>query len=259
MAFRQGWGTTFCPSSGSPQPALADSRLLPRWNLLMIDHRALSSLGTTNLDWLQARHHFCFAGYQRVDRLGWGRLRVLNHNELAAGAATRSSSHTATEFLIFAENDVEIVHGDGRRIHVAAGHAVSIFTGSGIDFGIRNPGSQPARFTTIWLTCDRSEERAVVRKSTPFLDAETFIASGFGDDQADIALNVPARVTRIAVARGAQIETSLATSNSYLLVVEGHVLIGERVAGPCDGLAIREESQVNLTGADDAIVLVMEV
>lgn len=233
--------------------------MLPRWNLLMIDHRALSSLGTTNLDWLQARHHFCFAGYQRVDRLGWGRLRVLNHNALAAGAATRPSSHTATELLIFAENDVEIVQGDARRIRVAAGHVGSIFSGSGIEFGIRNPGSKPARFTTLWLTCDDTSERAVVRKPVPFLDAEAFVASGLGSDRADFALNVPARVTRIAVARGTQIEPSLATSNSYLLVVEGRVRIGERVAGPHDGLAISEESQVKLTGIVDAIVLVMEV
>lgn len=225
----------------------------------MIDHRTLSSLGTTNLDWLQARHHFCFAGYQRVDRLTWGRLRVLNHNELAAGAATRPSSHTATELLIFAESDIEIVQGDARRIRVAAGHVGSIFTGSGFEFGIRNLGSQPARFTTLWLTCDDTSERAVVRKPVPFLDAEAFIASGFGGDRADFALKVPVRVTRILITRGTTIDRSLATSKSYLLVVEGRVWIGPCVAGRHDGLAISGESQVNLTGADDAIVLVMEV
>ena len=35
----------------------------------MIEYRPASDLGKTDLAWLQARHHFCFAGYQDVERL----------------------------------------------------------------------------------------------------------------------------------------------------------------------------------------------
>ena len=224
----------------------------------MIDHRPLSSLGATDLEWLKACHHFCFAGYQRADRLHWGRLRVINHNVLAVGATTRPSSHTATEILIFAENEVDIVCSDARRLRVAAGEVASVYTGNGIEFSIANPGGAPTHFTTLWLTCDNSEDRAVVRGAIAFCDAESFLASGFRNERAAFALQTPARVRRIAVARGAQVECALATNDAYLLVLDGQIGVCRHIMSRHDGAAIRDESCVTLTSADHASVLLVE-
>ena len=45
----------------------------------MIELRPFDSLGAANHGWLDARHHFSFAGYHDPDRHNWGRLRVWNH------------------------------------------------------------------------------------------------------------------------------------------------------------------------------------
>ena len=49
----------------------------------MIDIRPFGSLGGANHGWLNAKHHFSFAGYQDPARMNWGRLRVWNDDEIA--------------------------------------------------------------------------------------------------------------------------------------------------------------------------------
>src|SRR3546814_3686065 len=47
----------------------------------MIDIRKFDSLGHADHGWLDARHHFSFAGYHDPDRVGWGALRVWRSEE----------------------------------------------------------------------------------------------------------------------------------------------------------------------------------
>ena len=48
----------------------------------MIDIRKFDTLGHANHGWLDAKHHFSFAGYHDPARMGWGSLRVWNDDEL---------------------------------------------------------------------------------------------------------------------------------------------------------------------------------
>ena len=42
----------------------------------MIERRPFQDLGGANHGWLDAKHHFSFAGYHDPARMGWGALRV---------------------------------------------------------------------------------------------------------------------------------------------------------------------------------------
>ena len=53
----------------------------------MIEVRPFASLGHADHGWLNARHHFSFAGYHDPARVHWGALRVWNDDEIAAGAS----------------------------------------------------------------------------------------------------------------------------------------------------------------------------
>ena len=195
----------------------------------MIEPRLRAGLGTTELPWLRALHHFCFAGYQRADRLEWGNLRVLNHSELVPGAATQPSLHSGTEFLLFAEDDVDIVRGDGRKIRVAAGDMIAIFTGNGIEFGIANPANHPARVTTLWLTGTSSGGRALVRKPIPLRRTGGFVASGLGGDRTELTLRAPARLTHVNLRRGEQLDSALCSPAAYVVVLHGSLRLKDHV------------------------------
>ena len=84
----------------------------------MIDIRPFSSLGAFRNEWLNAKHHFSFGHYRDPKRMGFGRLRVWNDDEIAASSllAGGRRAHGRRE-----------VSGFGRRvwirINVAAGFA----------------------------------------------------------------------------------------------------------------------------------------
>ncbi|MFB0613969.1 hypothetical protein Q5Y00_016890 [Aurantiacibacter sp. 219JJ12-13] len=44
----------------------------------MIEVRKFETLGAAKHGWLDARHHFSFAGYHDSSRVNWGNLRVWN-------------------------------------------------------------------------------------------------------------------------------------------------------------------------------------
>ena len=61
----------------------------------MIDFRPYGSLGTFRNSWLNSRHHFSFAEYHDPARMGFGRLRVWNDDEI--GSETGFDPHPHRE------------------------------------------------------------------------------------------------------------------------------------------------------------------
>jgi hypothetical protein len=59
------------PSSPSNK-ALAPPRAKPSGRSSMIDRRPFDRLGGANHGWLDAKHHFSFAGYYDPKKMHWG-------------------------------------------------------------------------------------------------------------------------------------------------------------------------------------------
>lgn len=59
----------------------------------MIEVRKFDSLGGANHGWLDAKHHFSFAGYHDPKRVHWGALRVWNDDTIAAGTGFPPHPH----------------------------------------------------------------------------------------------------------------------------------------------------------------------
>jgi redox-sensitive bicupin YhaK (pirin superfamily) len=51
----------------------------------MITIYPYEALGGAEHGWLKARHHFSFADYHNPERMGFGTLRVINDDWVAAG------------------------------------------------------------------------------------------------------------------------------------------------------------------------------
>ncbi|MCZ8148888.1 MAG: pirin family protein, partial [Roseomonas sp.] len=77
----------------------------------MIDIRPFGSLGGANHGWLNAKHHFSFAGYNDPTRMNWGRLRVWNDDEIAAGTGFDPHPHRDMEIITYVREGA-ITHRD---------------------------------------------------------------------------------------------------------------------------------------------------
>jgi redox-sensitive bicupin YhaK (pirin superfamily) len=208
----------------------------------MIKLRDVYGLGRTDLDWLQATHHFCFAGYQDRERLDWGRLRVLNRTRLAPNAKTRPSNYANVELVfIVGQGAIELQRSDGSSVRVNAGQAVAIRAAMGIEFAISNPLGRAVTFTTIWLTSDAATARASVSPVVGIDGHDVAIASGFGEERALLRLAVPVRVKALALAPGATRPLPIDAARAYLLVRQGRVEVDGHAAGKEAGFAIENE------------------
>ena len=61
----------------------------------MIERRPFAELGGANHRWLDAKHHFSFAGYHDAARMGWGALRVWNDDTIAPVTTNNASAYRA--------------------------------------------------------------------------------------------------------------------------------------------------------------------
>lgn len=224
----------------------------------MIEYRPASDLGKTDLAWLQARHHFCFAGYQDVERLEWGRTRYLNHDRLAAGAELQPSFHFATEMLVIVdEGEIRITRPMDRDMVVGRNRFAYIAAGTGAEFGIANRSSKPASFTTIGLS-SVADEPAAFREPVALSAAPGWLASGDDADIAHVRLRTPARVKWLDVAAGQSIDVPLASEFGYLLIMAGAVVIGRDRMTPHDRLAIRNEACLTVAAEKQASLVLIE-
>jgi redox-sensitive bicupin YhaK (pirin superfamily) len=88
----------------------------------MIDVRPFNSLGGANHGWLKAKHHFSFANYHDPKRMSWGKLRVWNDDEIAAGTGFDAHPHRDMEIITYVREGA-ITHKDnlGNEGRTAAG------------------------------------------------------------------------------------------------------------------------------------------
>jgi len=121
----------------------------------MIELRPYAGLGGENHGWLDAKHHFSFAGYRDAGRMGWGALRVWNDDTIAANTGFPPHSHADMEIITYVR-DGAISHQDnlGNRGRTEAGDVQVMSAGSGIQHAEYNLEPETTRIFQIWIIPD---------------------------------------------------------------------------------------------------------
>ena len=99
----------------------------------MIERRPFESLGGADHGWLDAKHHFSFAGYHDPERMGWGALRVWNDDTIAAEHRLPAAPHADMEIITYVREGA-ITHQDslGNEGRTEAGDVQVMSAGTGI-------------------------------------------------------------------------------------------------------------------------------
>lgn len=118
----------------------------------MIERRPLSSLGAANHGWLDAKHHFSFAGYYDPARMGWGPIRVWNDDTIAAGTGFPPHPHNDMEIITYVREGA-ITHEDslGNVGRTEAGDVQVMSAGSGVRHSEYNREDGATTIFQIWI------------------------------------------------------------------------------------------------------------
>ena len=231
----------------------------------MITLRKSSERGYADHGWLQSFHSFSFAGYFDAAHMGWGNLRVINEDRVAAGRGFGTHGHRDMEIISYVMSG-ELAHQDsmGNVKGIPPGDVQRMSAGTGVQHSEFNHAEgQTTHFLQIWIepnvtgippsyeqknipeVAKRGALRLVASPDgaldsvTLHADARLYAGLFNGEEAATLTLS-PQRKAWVQMVRGQ-------------LDVNGHTL----QAG--DGAAIEAEGALQLSGGQDAEVLVFDL
>ncbi|WP_374650542.1 pirin family protein [Rhizorhabdus sp.] len=230
----------------------------------MIDIRRCSTLGGANHGWLDAKHHFSFAGYHDETRMNWGDLRVWNDDTIAPRTGFPPHPHRDMEIITYVREGA-ISHQDnlGNRGRTEAGDVQVMSAGSGIQHSEYNLEDVTTRIFQIWIQpSQRGGQPSWGAKPFPKDDrAGQFVtlASGIAGDEDALPIRADARVVGATLRAGETADYPLGAGRfAYLVPATGAIEIdGERIDAR-DGAAIRDLDVVRITALEDSEVVLVD-
>ena len=115
-------------------------------------HKA-DTRGMADHGWLQSRHTFSFASYHNPERMGFGRLRVINDDVVQPSKGFGTHPHKNMEIVSIPLSG-ELRHQDsmGNTQHIRAGEIQIMSAGTGITHSEYNGSdSELVSFLQIWV------------------------------------------------------------------------------------------------------------
>ncbi|MFC3228088.1 pirin family protein [Marinibaculum pumilum] len=230
----------------------------------MIELRSFDSLGGENHGWLDAKHHFSFAGYHDDARMGWGGLRVWNDDTIAPQSGFPPHPHRDMEIVTYVRQGA-ISHEDnlGNKGRTEAGDVQVMSAGTGIVHSEYNLEDEVTQIFQIWILPTRSG-------GSPDWGARPFpkgdragrfvtLASGFADDGDALPIRSDARVVGASLRAGESLDYPLgAGRHAYLVPATGAVRLGEVEVRARDGAAIRDQETVTVTALEDSELILVD-
>ncbi|NLJ51110.1 MAG: pirin family protein [Alcaligenaceae bacterium] len=231
----------------------------------MLEIRKSEDRGIGEHGWLSSRHSFSFANYYDPQHMGFGPLRVINEDRVAAGHGFGAHGHSDMEIISYVL-DGALEHKDsiGNGSVIRYGDVQRMSAGTGVRHSEFNHSkSEPVHFLQIWImpnahglepsyeekhfdaTSKKGQWRLIASpdgaESSVLVHQDTWIYASILDSDDNISYDLEAgRYAYLHVARGQ-------------LTVNGI----ELKAG--DALKVINEQQISVADAKDAEVLLFDL
>ena len=230
----------------------------------MIELRPFASLGGANHGWLNAKHHFSFAGYHDPARMHWGNLRVWNDDIIAAKSGFPPHPHRDMEIITYVREGA-ITHKDslGNLGRTEAGDVQVMSAGTGITHAEYNAEDVETRIFQIWIE-PTSRGVAPSWGARPFPKGErsgrfVTLASGFAEDADALPIHTDARIVGATIRAGETIDYPLGKDRrGYLVPATGAVRIDDVTVNARDGAAIRDVETLSVTAIEDSELILVD-
>jgi redox-sensitive bicupin YhaK (pirin superfamily) len=230
----------------------------------MIQVRPFAGLGSFRNEWLNAHHHFSFGHYHNPERMGFGRLRVWNDDEIGAGTGFDPHPHQEMEIVTYIREGA-ITHRDnlGNEGRTEAGDVQVMHAGTGIVHAEYNREDTATRLFQIWILPDR---RGVApgwgTRQFPRTGGLTVLASGRAQDADSVALQLNADAALLAgtLSAGETAKLTLAPGRGiYLVPASGSVTVNGVAVNARDGAAITGETDLTIAATTASELVLVDV
>jgi quercetin 2,3-dioxygenase len=231
----------------------------------MINIRKSNDRGHADHGWLDTRFTFSFADYYDTEHVQFRTLRVINDDHIAGGGGFPMHPHRDMEIVTYVL-DGALEHRDsmGNGSVIKPGDVQYMSAGTGVTHSEFNASeSEPVHLYQIWMMPDKRGYKPAYDQKN-FSEAEKrgtlrLVASPDGrDGSVKIRQDNELYATRLGA--GESVKHSLQPQrHAYVQVARGSVKLNGKPLETGDGAAISAEKSVELTGVNDAEVLLFDL
>lgn len=231
----------------------------------MLTIRKSQDRGFADHGWLKSFHSFSFAGYFDPAHMGWGNLRVINEDRIAPGTGFGTHGHRDMEIISYVLEG-NLAHKDsmGNVKGIPPGDVQRMSAGRGVMHSEFNHApNDTTHFLQIWIEPN-------VKGIPPSYEQKSFaasekrgnlrlLASPDGSD-GSVLIHADARMYGSLLDGSESARLALDPARkAYVHVVRGSVNAnGEALSGG-DAVLLQGESQLTLSDAANAEVLVFDL
>jgi len=231
----------------------------------MMTLRTSAERGYADHGWLKSFHSFSFAGYYDPAHMGFGNLRVINEDRIAAGRGFGTHSHQNMEIISYVLSG-ELAHKDsmGNVKGIPPGDVQRMSAGTGVQHSEFNHAEgQTTHFLQIWIepnvtgiapgyeqkTFPAAEKRGALRlvaspdgaQGSVLIHADASLYAGLFDGAETAALALDTQ------------------RKTYVYLIRGQLEVNGQVLHTGDALALESESQLQFAHGQAAEVLVFDL
>ncbi|TCV80232.1 pirin family protein [Sulfurirhabdus autotrophica] len=231
----------------------------------MIKIRKSTDRGHANHGWLDSWHSFSFAEYYDPEYMGFGSLRVINDDRIAAGAGFPTHPHRDMEIITYImEGALEHKDSMGTGSVIRPGDVQRMTAGTGITHSEFNASeTEPIHLLQIWIQPNQ-------KGLTPGYEQKTFtttdkqghlrlVASPDGRD-GSVTIHQDAAMLAGLLEKDDQVSYSLAADRkAYLHVARGEVEVNGIELKSGDAAAITQETTLSLSTHTAAEVILFDL
>jgi len=231
----------------------------------MLQIRRSQERGYADHGWLRSYHSFSFAGYFDPAHMGFGNLRVINEDRVAAGAGFGTHGHRDMEIISYVLSG-ELAHKDsmGNVESIPPGDVQRMSAGRGVMHSeFNHKADQTTHFLQIWIEPNvKGIEPGYEQKSFAEGDKRGKLRLVASPDGAEGSVLVHADARLRAGLFDGDEEATLALDEkrkTYVHLVRGELEVnGQKLVGG-DAAKLEGESQLRLAAGKDAEVLVFDL
>ena len=231
----------------------------------MITPRRSSERGYADHGWLKSFHSFSFAGYHDPAHMGFGNLRVINEDRIAAGRGFGTHGHRDMEIISYVLSG-ELAHKDsmGNVKGIPPGDVQRMSAGTGVQHSEFNHAEgQTTHFLQIWIEPNVTGIPPSYEQKS-FADSDKrgqlrLVASGDGA-QGSVTVHADAKLYA-GLFDGAEVaDLPLDTGRkTYVYLVRGELRVNGELLHSGDAAMLEDESRLQLLDGKAAEVLVFDL
>jgi len=231
----------------------------------MLTIRKSQERGYADHGWLRSFHSFSFAGYFDPAHMGWGNLRVINEDRVAAGAGFGTHGHRDMEIVSYVLSG-ELAHKDsmGNVESIPPGDVQRMSAGRGVMHSeFNHKADETTHFLQIWIEPNvKGIEPGYEQKTFSEADKRGQLRLIVSPDGANGSVSVHADARLYAGLLNGDEKAELALDpkrKAYVHLVHGELEVnGQKLVGG-DAAKLEGETQLLLSATNDAEVLVFDL